>query len=76
MNWRASNRLSLYLIQSACTFALAGLKPDMTSFESLLFYIGLILNLANTTRSFLDTSNPPQPTTPPNEETSRPPFNP
>jgi len=61
MNWRAFNRLFIYLIQSAATFALAGLKPEMTDFESTLFYIGLILNLANTTRSFLDTSNPAKP---------------
>ena len=67
MNWRAFNRLVLYLIQSAATFALAGLKPEMTPFESTLFYIGLVLNLANTTRSFLDTSNPAKPPENPDE---------
>ncbi len=57
MNWKAFNRLSLYLIVSGCTFAVGNLKDPMDALQSKLFWIGLVLNLAITARTFIDQTN-------------------
>ncbi len=72
MNWKAFNRLSLYLIIAGCTFAVGNLKDPMDALQSKLFWLGLVLNLAITARTFIDQTNadeqkaaPPEPKTDP-----------